>query len=94
MATNILEPKTSRLTVHIVELRRVWPERLAAVREEGKQHASAAGVTGGRATGAAVLAGLVAAFVVQRLGAGLQVWARVYFGAVLAGEPLRNTTSL
>jgi len=90
VATNILEPKTSRLTVHVVELRRVWPERLAAVREEGKQHTSAAGVAGGWATGAAVLAGLVAAFLVQRLGAGLQVWARVCFSAVVAGEPLRG----
>ena len=57
--------------VHVVELRRVWPKRLAAVVEEGKQHASAAGVAGSRAAGAAVLAGLVAAFLVQGVGAGL-----------------------
>ena len=57
--------------LHIVKLRRVLTERLAAGVEEGKQHASAAGVAGGRAAGAAVLAGLVAAFLIQRLGAGL-----------------------
>jgi len=71
VATKVLEPKTSRLTVHVVELRRARSERLAAGVEEGKQHASAAGVAGRRTTGAAVLAGLVAAFLVQRLGAGL-----------------------
>jgi hypothetical protein len=57
--------------VHVVELRRIWPKRLAAVVEEGEQHASAAGVAGSRAAGAAVLAGLVAAFLIQRLGVGL-----------------------
>ena len=56
---------------HVVELRRVRPKRLAAVVEEGKQHAGAAGVAGSWAPGAAVLAGLVAAFLVQRSGAGL-----------------------
>ena len=56
---------------HVVKLRRVLTERLVTVVEEGKQHASAAGVAGGGATGAAVLAGLVAAFLVQRSGAGL-----------------------
>ena len=56
---------------HIVELRSARPQRLAAVCEEGKQHSSTTDVAGSRTTGAAVLAGLVAAFLVQRAGAGL-----------------------
>ena len=79
---------------HIVELCGVGAERLAAVIEEGKHHASAGEVARGWATGAAVLAGLVAAFDVHRLGAGLQVWARIYIGAVLAGESLQTQTDL
>ena len=94
MATKVLEPKTSRLTVHVVELRRARSERLAAVVEEGKHHASAGEVARGWATGAAVLAGLVAAFDVHRLAAGLQVWARIDIGAVLTGESLQTQTDL
>ena len=80
--------------VHVVELRRVCPKRLAAVVEEGKQHTGAAGVAGGGAAGAAVLAGLVAAFLIHRLAAGLQVWAWIYIGAVLASESLQTQTDL
>ena len=59
------------LPIHVVESCRIWPELLAAVIEEGQEHTGAAGVARSWVTGAAVLARLVAAFLVHCLAAGL-----------------------